>query len=356
MENPNPKTPSNQLRFLVFGAGAIGTYIGGSLALRGYPVVFLEKPEAIQTISTRGIHLDLGGKVFEIDSPTLYASISDALQDGPYDAAIFAIKSFDTHAALQEIKPLQGKMPPLICLQNGVENELLMSEILGADCVIPGTVTTAIGRRKSGEIVLERLRGIGIASGYPLSKEIVTAFSESGLNAKLIHSAPAMKWSKLLTNLFANASSAILKMTPAEIISDRGLFTLEIAQIREALQIMDAMGISVINLPGTQVRLLAFAVRRLPTYISQPLLIRAIGAGRGAKMPSLYIDLYGGRGKSEVDFLNGAVVRFGEKLGIPTPTNLLLSQTLASIVRGDIPIDKFNNNPDRLIQIWLDNT
>ena len=128
-------------------------------------------------------------------------------------------------------------------------------------------------------------------------------------------------------------------MSPAEIFSHPGLHRLEVAQMREALAVMRAQNLRPVNLPGTPVKLLAGGVRFLPPALSQPLLQKAVGGGRGGKMPSFHIDLHSGRGRSEVDYLNGAVVRFGEKFGMPTPVNRLLNETLLRLTRGEIEMD-----------------
>ncbi len=250
------------------------------------------------------------------------------------------------------MRPHASQLPPVLCLQNGVENEAAIAEVLGSQKVIPGSVTSAIGRGAAGKIVLEKLRGVGIAAGHPLSGTLVEAFNQAGLNACLYASAERMKWSKMLTNLLANASSAILDMTPAEIFAHPGLYQLEIAQLREALAVMDAQKIRVVDLPGTPVRLLTWVIRRLPLAISRPLLARAVGGGRGGKMPSFHIDLHGGRGQSEVDYLNGAVVRFGNRAGVPAPANRLLNETLLRLTRGEIPLEQFYRQPEKLLALW----
>ena len=66
-------------------------------------------------------------------------------------------------------------------------------------------------------------------------------------------------------------------------------------------------------------------------------------------MPSFHIDLHSGRGKSEVDYLNGAVVRSGERLGIPTPVNRWLNKTLLSLTQGSLPLDIYSHNPEKYI-------
>ena len=102
----------------------------------------------------------------------IVSSLEEALRYGPFDVALFALKSFDTAAALEGIKPFADKMPPILCLSNGVSNEPAIAEALGNDKVIYGTVTSAIGRRGAGDIVLERLRGVGVAKGHPLSEKL----------------------------------------------------------------------------------------------------------------------------------------------------------------------------------------
>lgn len=350
--NGQPSHPdqTHPLRLLVFGAGAIGTYIGGSLILAGHRVTFLERPEIAARLRQRGLRLQIRGIEHEHPEPATVGTLQEAFETTSFDAALFALKSFDTQAVLDQIAAFNTQMPPVLCLQNGVENEAAISNVLGEGRVIAGTVTSAIGRRDAGDVILERLRGIGIQADHPLSVRLLTAFNESGLNARLYPQADAMKWSKLLTNLLSNATSAILDMPPAEVFAHPGLYRLEIEQLREALRVMAALKIKVVDLPATPVRALAFAVARLPIPLTRPILQKAVGGGRGAKMPSFHIDLHSGRGQSEVDYLNGAVVRFGQRAGVPTPLNALLTRTLLGLTRGEIPLAEYARQPRKLLQ------
>ena len=194
---------NDTLKILSFGAGAIGTYIGGSLALKGHEVVFVERPDVAEALRARGLRLDLTldarRKTLEADlippADLVFAdSLEKALVYGPFDIALFALKSYDTKSALAEIAQLADKMPPILCLQNGVENEPAIAEVLGPEMVIAGTVTSAVGRRDAGDIVLEKLRGIGIADEHELSKRLVKAMNAAFLNAKLYDRAVDMKW------------------------------------------------------------------------------------------------------------------------------------------------------------------
>jgi 2-dehydropantoate 2-reductase len=348
---------NGKVKILVFGAGAIGTYIGGSLVLAGHQVVFVERQKVVDELRERGLRLDLtlderrrtnGASVINPSAFVIVASLDEALRYGPFDLALFALKSFDTQAALEGMLPFADKLPPLLCLSNGVSNESAIAEALGKDKVIYGTVTTAIGRRGAGDIVLEKLRGVGVAKGHPLAEKVHAALDAAYLNSRLFEDAASMKWSKMLTNLIANPTSAILDMTASEVFANKALYKLEIDMLKECLEVMRVQGLEVVDLPGTPVRALAFATT-IPLWLSKPFLSRAAGAGRGAKMPSFHIDLHSGRGKSEVEYLHGAVVRAGAKCKTPTPVNKVLTEILVALTNKEIPLDEFAHKPEKLL-------
>ncbi|HSG42988.1 MAG TPA: 2-dehydropantoate 2-reductase N-terminal domain-containing protein, partial [Anaerolineales bacterium] len=242
---------NGNLKVLSFGAGAIGTYFGGSLALAGHQVVFVERQNVVDELKEKGLRLDLtldsrrktkDASRIASSSFVIVSSLEEALRYGPFDVALFALKSFDTQSALEGIKPFADKMPPILCLSNGVSNEPAIAEALGADKVIYGTVTSAIGWRGAGDIVLEKLRGMGIAKGHPLSEKLNAAMNKAFLNSKLFEKAGSMKWSKMLTNLVANPMSAILDMTAGEVFANRDLYKIEVDMLKECIAVMEAQG------------------------------------------------------------------------------------------------------------------
>jgi 2-dehydropantoate 2-reductase len=346
-------TTSERLRFLVFGAGAIGTLVGGSLAHAGYPVVFLERPEPQEELKNRGLQLHIDRADITILKPRVAANLDEALGMGAYDVAIFAVKAYDTQVVIRSFIPYRDRLPVFLCLQNGVENEAALEAALGQDRVISGMVTHEIIRKRVGDISLQHRRGMGLGDGHPLSVRLFQALESAGLDPQLYQNTTSMKWSKMVTNLVNNATSAILKMSPAEIFRDRDLASLELSQVRETLQIMAALGLQVVDLPGLHMRTLAQAVRRLPNTLAVPVLSRLLGNRRGSKMPSFYLDLMGGKKVSEVEYLNGAVVRYGVRLGIPTPVNRLLTQTLTALVNGEYQAERFDHNPERLYEMLV---
>lgn len=347
-----------KLRVLSIGAGAIGTYIGGSLASVGNKVVFVDQPAMVDRLKSNGLILDLsihpersGPKVVALKEPEVefYSSLKEALEGDPFDVALFALKSFDTQPALEGMKELLPQMPPILCLQNGVDNEDVIASYAGAEKVIYGTVTSAIGRSDVGNIALEKLRGVGFQSNHPLSAKLFAQAQAAGLAPMLFENPADMKWSKMLTNLISNATSAILDLSPADVFSNYSLTVIEMRQLKECLAVMRAMEINPVDLPGTPVRLLAMAAK-LPVWLTRPIMKKMIGGGRGGKMPSFHIDLSAGRPKSEVGYLNGAVVRAGENHGIDTPVNRFLNDTLQALTDRSMERDHYARDRESFIK------
>ena len=339
------------MKFCFLGAGALGTYVGGSLASAGHEVGFIEQAGPAGAIAANGLSITTDHGTLRVHDVRLFTDPGMALGAALWDVLVVALKSFDTAAALAELRATGGRIPTVLSLQNGVDNEPLIAAELGADKVIAGTVATAIAKPGVGAVVEETHRGIGVALGNPLSARVVQALDQAGLGARAYPEAGPMKWSKLLTNLQGNAASAILDLPVAAIYGDDRLYAMEIAAMRETVAVMAAQGYRPVDLPGTPVRLLAFGARRVPRPILQPVLVRLLGDSRGDKMPSFHIDLHGGRGRTEVEYINGAVVRYGERLGVPTPVNRVLTATLESLSAGTLDLERFRHNPDALLAL-----
>ena len=339
------------MHFLFLGAGAIGTYVGGSLAAAGHRVTFLEQPAAAEVIRAQGLKIHRAAGTTAVRDIDLFTSPGEALAAGPYDVGVFALKSFDTASALDQLIATGSEVPPILSLQNGVDNEPTIAAKLGGDKVITGTVTTAVGKPGIGEVIEEKRRGMGVALDHPLATAIVAALNDADLVARGYPAPGPMKWSKLLTNLTGNATSAILDLPVGALFADKRLFEVEIAVLRECLAVMRALGHRPVDLPGTPVRALAFAARRLPRFIAQPALTKALGGGRGDKMPSFHIDLHSGRGQTEVRFLNGAVARVGAEQGVATPVNRVLTETLEALSSGEQSVETYRRKPEALLAL-----
>jgi 2-dehydropantoate 2-reductase len=109
---------------------------------------------------------------------------------------------------------------------------------------------------------------------------------------------------------------------------------------------MRRAGLRPVDLPGVPIRILALGIF-LPTWTSRPWFRTAVAGGRGEKRPSFHRDI--GRGRSEVRWLNGAIVEHGRRLGLPTPANAVLLETLLDLVEGRADPDEWRGRAQRLV-------
>jgi 2-dehydropantoate 2-reductase len=166
--------------------------------------------------------------------------------------------------------------------------------------------------------------------------------------------AAPMKWSKLLTNLIANASGAILDMDAQDVYRDPRLFDIERRQLLETLAVMRGLGFKPVSIPGAPVPWLARCTR-LPAWLGRPILVRIVGGARAGKAPSLLLHLRSAppdapiSEQTEVDWMNGAVVRAGAEVGVLTPVNARLAALVDAAALDPERRAWFRHNPERLV-------
>lgn len=270
-----------------------------------------------------------------------------------FDLVIFTVKSYDTEIAaielMREVQARGGKLPVVMSLQNGVGNEETLAEA-GFVQIIAGSLTTPVSVLSSANIRIDKSNSaVGFAvwanenapstqptidrvSTWPFFNQAGRLFAASNFRVENYRSAQSLKWTKLIMNMMGNASSAILNQAPPEFFAEDELVDLEIDAWREALFVMHAARIEPINMGKYPFRMLAPLILRLPKSTLRWVLRKQVAGGRGGKMPSLHIDLHSGKKRSEVGWLNGAVVKLGEQLEIPTPINQLLTETVLSLL------------------------
>lgn len=338
---------------LIYGAGAVGQFVGGTLALAGHRVTLLGRPALCAALADAPLRLAWehppAGELTAREVPVA-AVPSLAALDTPPALVILTVKGYDTAAALPDLRRLVADGATVLTIQNGVGNEEALAEGLGAGAVRSGAFTISVSIPAPGAVLRHTAKG-GLVFA-PFAGEavgpLVDLFAATGLPVVVARSYRVLKWSKLLLNMLGNAQAAILDLPPAALFADPRLFAVERRAFREARAAMRAAGIGLTDLPAYPVRALALAMS-LPAGLAQRLLARRMGGGRGAKMPSLWLDLHEARGRSEVAWYNGAVATLGQARGVPTPVNEALHRTLAGLIADPARWSAYRGQPDR----WL---
>ncbi len=347
------------MNILVIGAGAIGGYVGGKLAAQ-QQVTFFDRARLVDAVRARG--LTIIEPVAGDAARTTQAVVSNiraetSLEDifartSRFDLALFTVKAYDTLNAIEPLRPYADRIDRFLTLQNGVSNEDKLGAAFGRVKIISGTVLNPIAVPEVGTVRLEKLkRGIGLAAVEGALGSLDEVMRGTGLPVRVYRDYRAMKWSKLILNLIGNATSAILDMTTRETFADQRIFKIERAMLREALAVMHAQSIGAVDLPGSPVKLLAFGIRYAPRSILYRILRPMVAGGRGDKPPSLLVDMRSGRTQSEIDELNGAIVKAGEAIGLATPVNAALVNILHDLLSGKVERATWRRNIDQLVKL-----
>jgi 2-dehydropantoate 2-reductase len=281
-----------------------------------------------------------------VDSSAAAFNSSASTSASFYDLALITVKAYDTANVIAELMAAGAiQIPSLLTLQNGVGNEEMLAQVTTS--VIAGSITTPVSVEAPGVIRIDKPSyGLGLAAwkdearGRAGEGENQSAIFDgvcglmamAGFAVKPYASAASMKWTKLLMNMMGNATCAILDEAPDKVFADNRMVDIEIMAWREALAVMRAAAIAPVDLERYPFGKLAPLIRYAPTALMRPILRKQIGGARGGKMPSLHIDLHGNKGKSEVRWLNGAVVEKGKTVGVATPVNAALTETLLRLV------------------------
>ncbi|MGE0572964.1 MAG: ketopantoate reductase family protein [Dehalococcoidia bacterium] len=299
------------MRYIIYGAGAVGGVIGGRLAEHGYDVVLIARGAHHDAIARAGLTVLSPDGDVTVRTPV--AAHPSSLSFQPGDAVLLCMKTNDSLAALDALVAAAPIETPIVCVQNGVENERLAARrfpnVYAVPVRLPSThlepgVVQADGTPRSGVLDIGR---------YPLGVDGVCEEISAALAASNFSSVPeplAMrhKYNKLLMNL-GNAIDAICGPGPRP----AGLH--ERAR-EEAIACYRAAGIEFVS---DEVDL----ARRGDHYRVRPI------AGRQRSGGSTYQSLVRGKREVEVDYLNGEIVLLGRLHGVPTPVNLVL-QTVAN--------------------------
>ena len=350
------------MNVLIVGAGAIGCLIGGKLARANQQVTLAGRPTFVEAVRSRGLILaDETGR-HTVRNVRAVASPQEALarSETAFDLAVFTVKSYDTSAAIGELcaaLEATGAPPPaLLSVQNGVGNEDALAAALPTVSVLAGSITTPVSVEGPGAIHIDKPRyglGLGLwragAGGTTVFDGTCTLLENGGFALQRYANAQAMKWTKLLMNMMGNATCAILDEPPQAAFADDKIVDLEIAAWREALAVMAAAKIPALNMDKYPFATLAPLIRHAPKALIRPILRSQIAGARGGKLPSLHIDLHGGKGRSEVGWLNGAVVRKGDEVGVTTPVNQVLTEVLSGLVAHPDEIRMWRGNHARLL-------
>ncbi len=296
----------------VVGAGAVGSYFGAMLSRVGHAVTLIGRAAHVEAIERDGLQLNMAGRVESIR----VAASSELSAVRGADLVLFCVKSTDTESVAQQIAPYLTPQALILSLQNGVDNAAVIARQLPQP-VIPAVVYVAtamtapgcVAHHGRGDLVIGAIKPQRLSEPDQTLQQLVDLFATAQVPVRVSDDVMAELWAKLLVNCAYNAISGLSQMHYGKMAELAEIRATQAAVVREVIAVASADGVS----------------------LSEPASLQAvtnIAVAMAGQRSSTAQDM--ARHKpSEIDHLNGFIVRRGLELGVPTPVN----QTLHALVK-----------------------
>jgi 2-dehydropantoate 2-reductase len=285
------------MRIAVMGAGAVGCFYGGMLARAGHDVVLIGRPRHVEAIERQGLRLETQS----FDEHVRVAASTEGSAVRGAQLVLFCVKSTDTESAAAAIGPHLAPDALVLSLQNGVENaeqlRTLLPQEVAAAVVYIGTEMAGPGH------VRHHGRGELVIGPSETSDDVARALIGAGVPTDISDNVRGASWAKLILNCAYNALSAITQLPYGQLVKGEGITAVMRDLVDECLAVAGADGVTI---PGDVDAAVGKIAETVPGQYS-----------------STAQDLARGK-RSEIDHLNGFIVRRGEALGVRTPANRVL--------------------------------
>jgi 2-dehydropantoate 2-reductase len=303
------------MKIVIVGPGSVGLLFAG-LFLKSKEEVWILDRDASRAnrIRKSGIRIE-GLTSVKIADPKI-TSDPDELKDS--DFWFICVKSYDTKNVIKKIKECVSDSAFVVSLQNGVGNVELLAEAFGRDRVLAGVTNMGatllaegvVRHAGEGETVVGRLDG-ALCVGL---KDLRELFGKSRIAIKISKDVMGILWSKLVINVGVNALSAVTRLKNGKLLDYEGARSIMREAVTEAVKV---------------------AKRKRIRLIYDDMLARteSVCEATADNISSMLQDVLNKK-KTEIDFLNGVIVRQGESLGIKTPVNALLVDLIKTIESG----------------------
>ena len=307
------------MRIAVMGAGSIGSYFGGTLALAGNQVTLIARGEHLEAIRGQGLRIQTDDQLLVVPCGETLAATDDPAGVGPVDLALLTVKTYQNEAAIPAMGPMVGPDTTVLCLQNGIDSYQAAASALGPEKVLPGAAYIEAARLGPG-LVRQSGSVVRIAFGEPDGSDssrvsvIEKTLLDAGINAQFSRDIRQTLWTKFLFIATMAGATSLSREAMAQIMP-RPEWRKVIVQCMTEIE-----GVA----RADNVALDLDIVQKTVAYIEGDL---------EDMHASMHADIMAGR-PLELEALNGAVVRAGQRVGVPTPINDLIYAALKPFALG----------------------
>jgi 2-dehydropantoate 2-reductase len=319
----------------VFGAGAIGAYVGGRLAAAGVAVTLVGRPALAVAVAREGLEV-ADHRGFRAVVPARAITVAtDAAALAACDVVLVTVKTTDTAAAGAAIAAAARPDALVVSLQNGVRNAQELAALVAPRPVLPGMVPFNVLKRDDRRY-FHSVRGrlaLQAAPDHAHARALVEALARAGLPVHTYADLAPVLWGKLLLNL-NNPINALSGLPIRAQMAQRGYRRVLAACLREALAVLARAGVT----PRVDAPLPPGAlpgVLGLPDWLFA-IVARPMLAMDPEAVTSMQLDLRRGH-PTEIDALNGEIVRLGQAVKLQTPLNARIVEAIKAAEGGPVP-------------------
>ena len=320
-------------KIVILGAGSIGCFVGGCWQVAGLDVSFIGRPSFDHEIADHGLTLsDYSGWEARLAAEDVdYRCEPDQLADA--DVIALCVKSGATADAAKEIAGHGRPGATVISFQNGISNvEVLERELAGKCTVVRGMVPYNVAYLGDGRFH-KGVAGDLHADDRAETRALAEAIGQSPAALRVSDDMLGVAWGKLLINL-NNAVSALSGKTLLEELRERDYRRVFAGSMREGLRLLGRAGIEPAKVGAVGPRLLPWVIGS-PDWLFRNIFLKAWKIDAKARS-SMADDLASGR-RTEVDYINGELVRLAEQLGIDAPINRKIVELVRRAEQGAPP-------------------
>ena len=311
-------TQDNKIKIAVLGAGSIGSYIGGCLLEQGLTVDFIGRERMFNQIKEHGLTVtDWQGKNqhFDLAKDFNFSCNNSPLSDA--DFVFVAVKSGDTEQAAQLLAETIKENVVVVSFQNGLTNGEILQKYLPQHKVLSAIVGFNVINKGGGHFHCASEGEVAIEDTDQSAKLIIDGLNAANVKTVVYSDLKPLLWGKLLVNL-NNAVNALAGVPLKDQLMDANYRQVVAMSIAEAVKVLKKANIKPAKM-GKVNPLIMPIIFKLPNFIFLRIAKSAIKVDPSARS-SMYEDLHFGR-KTEIDYLNGEIVKLGHRLKIATPVN-----------------------------------
>lgn len=314
----------------IVGAGSIGCFVGAHLARGSSAVTLLGRERLKVAVAQHGLRItDFNDADWTVPSDAL--AVTTRVEDlASCDVLIVCTKSNDTAAAARSLAPIIADDALVVSLQNGVRNPHTLREYLPNHTVLPAMVPYNVVWNDPAHFHNGTSGQLEFAPG---AEALVAALQAAGLAAAIAPDIVGVQWGKLVINL-NNATNALSGLPLKQQLANRDLRRVTAAAQREALRVLKQTGTPV-RRSGRLLPKLTPHVLRLPSWLFRRVAAQMVKIDPQARS-SMWDDLDRGR-PTEVDYLNGEVVRLAQANQLTAPINARICEMIHTAETAETP-------------------